>query len=413
MPAARHTRASVLALLVLMAAPEGAALGAPVSPPLPLAEAEQRALEIDPVISRFQSQSLALQERAVAEAQLPDPTVRLGYMREDMREAQVGVMQMFPRGRTRALRGERTRALASAEDARAADQALRVLRAVRTSWLEAYYQARAGDVIRESRELFAQLVAVTEQQYAAGRGDLQDVLRAQLELSLLDDRSTRAQAGEDAARAELGRWIGHQEAARPLPGELPALPTVADKTRTLEELADHPVLQVEEAMLAASDREVDLARQLYRPGWALDLTYGRILDEPMDARQNTWSVMVQFDLPIFTSKRQDRQFAASQQQAAAARYGRAERLRDLQSAVESEHAAWQRLGERFELYERELLPQSGQTAQAALQAYQARATEFSMLMRAYLNELENRLQALRVQVDRARVQANLLYFSEE
>jgi outer membrane protein TolC len=51
--------------------------------------------------------------------------------------------------------------------------------------------------------------------------------------------------------------------------------------------------------------------------------------------------------------------------------------------------------------------------QASLKAYQSGVTEFTTLMRARITDLDVRLQDLRVRVDRAKSQANLLYIAGE
>ena len=177
----------------------------------------------------------------------------------------------------------------------------------------------------------------------------------------------------------------------------------------------HPLIEIEDALIDASRTEVELAEQLYKPGFALDVTYGlRFGDNPTgDDRANFLSGMAVVDLPLFPNKRQDRRLSAAKRQAAAARYSREDRLRELLSLFSSEYASWQRLDERLVLFRRQVLPESAANADAALLAYQSGITEFTALMRAYLIRLDNRLQALRVEADRAGAQANLLYLVGE
>jgi outer membrane protein TolC len=377
------------------------------------------------LIGRFHAQSEALREQAVAEAQLPDPQLRFGIeglpvdsfsrSEEDMTQLQVGVAQAFPRGRTRALKAEQARALATAEQARAADQARNVLRSVRLSFLESYYQAHAQEVIRQSRGLFEQVVNITRAAYATGREVQQDVWRAQLELAQLDDRLTRAQTEEGVARAELSRWIGSRDARRPLAQTLPKLSPVPAREAIEARLLEHPLMEAEAAQVESSRKDVDIARQAYKPAWMLELSYGqRVGANPEgDSRSDLLSAMVSVDLPLFRAKRQDRRLAASQKQAQAAEYARAERLRELRTMFNTEYSNWERLGERLKLYRERLIPQSDQNARAALRAYQSGVTEFTPVISAYLGELENRLEALRVEVDRAKAHANLSYLAGE
>lgn len=395
------------------------------APPLSLPEAEQLALQRDPALQRFQALDAALREQAVAEAQLPDPKLRFGVEglptdtfnleQEEMTQLQVGVMQAFPRGRTLELRAAQSRAQAESAAARAADQARAVLRGVRTGYLEVYYQQQAQAILRQSRTLFERLVDITESQYAAGRDLQQDVLRARLELSMLENRLTEAAAAEAAARATLGRWTGGEAAQRPLAG-LPRLTALPERAEMDARLLEHPLLQAETALIEASRSEVELARQAYKPGWEVEVTYGvRLGEDPMGggARTDLLAAMVTVDLPLFPAKRQDRRLAASEQRALAARLARDDRLRELQEGLAREYAAWLRLGEQLERYRTEIVPRSAQTARAALNAYQGRTADFATLLRAQLDELDNRLAALRAEVDHAKAQANLLYLVGE
>ncbi|MEW6353554.1 MAG: TolC family protein [Pseudomonadota bacterium] len=385
--------------------------------PLTLREAEQLALQNDPALPRFNALAQAQQERAVAEGQLPDPQLTVGVQdlpvdtfsrnQDDMTQVQVGVRQTFPAGDTLAQRGKQAAALADAESARALDAARKAVQAVRAAWLEAYYQAQAVQLVRQAQKLFAQVADVTQSQYSAGFVTQQDVIGAQLELNLLQDRETGIVAAREAAMAELGKWVGRHQLMRSLPEELPALTDPGARELIETALDAHPSMQVEDALVNAGQRGVDLARAQYKPSWEVDLSYGQRNGERADMA----SALVTIDLPIFTDKRQDRRLAASQQEVYAARYARDERRRELLHMLESEYAAWTRLGERVDYYEKTVLPQAAQNAASALRAYQANVTPFSDLIRARATELETRLQALRLRVDRAKAQANLLYLA--
>lgn len=389
-------------------------------PVLSLGAAEEIAGRSDPLVNRFQRLAEARRNGAVADGQLPDPKLKLGLAnfpsddfsrtKEPMTQIKVGVVQAFPRGNTLAYREQRTLALGDAEQARSEDQALKTLRSTREAWLEVYYQTRALRIIESSREFFVQLVGITEAQYGAGRSNQQDVLQAGLELSRLDDRQTRIQTAEDTARAELAKWIG-EPALQPLTDELPKLPGLPSMGDLEAGIPGHPAIAVENARVAANRLAERVAREQYKPGWSLDLTYGQRGGNNADGRNRPdfVSAMVMMDMPLFTGKRQDRRLAASEQELLAATYARDDRLRELRRMLQSEHARWRRLGERVAHYRKRLIPEAQANVEAALLAYQSRVTEFITLMRARITDLDTRLQALRVRVDRAKAQARLLY----
>ncbi|MCL4316013.1 MAG: TolC family protein, partial [Gammaproteobacteria bacterium] len=199
----------------------------------------------------------------------------------------------------------------------------------------------------------------------------------------------------------------HSALNRPLAEEFPLLPEPADYQRLAAQLARHPLMQAEDAMVRAGESEVGVAREQYKPAWSVGMDYGL----RGAGRSDFLSAGVTVELPIFTDKRQDRRLAASQQQAQAARYVRDDRLRELLHRLDSAYAQWAGLGERMAIYEQEIIPQAEQNAELALKSYQNDSADFALVMRARLAVLETQLEALRLRVEHAKAQADLLYLS--
>ncbi len=124
-------------------------------------------------------------------------------------------------------------------------------------------------------------------------------------------------------------------------------------------------------------------------------------------QQWSWSTF------LFTDKRQDKRLSASKLEHIASQYSRSDRLLELKRQVEKEHANWVRMGRRFELYETRAVVDAAQNSESTLKAYQNGQTDFTTLMRARLTELNTQLDMLKIRVDRAKSQANLLYYKRE
>jgi outer membrane protein TolC len=387
---------------------------------LSLAEAEQLALEADPAVTASRSRALALQEQAVADGQLPDPKLTMGVWnvplddfsmkKEGSSQFRTGIKQAFPRGQTLHYRQKHTEWLGRAEQAQSRLTEQEILRDVRQTFLELYYNSQAADIIKRSRKLFQQLVDITRAHYASGRANQQDVLQAQLELSRLDDRATRIDEQTDVQRASLTRWIG-EAAWQPLAPTLPALPQPEPRNALKISLPQHPAIQSATARVEATQQMVRAAREQYKPGIDVGVEYRKRFGDNADGsdRPDMMAAMVTLDLPLFTEKRQDRRLAASQQQTEAAIQTREQKLRDMQRMLQSDYARWRRLGEQETLYRDHLLRESMENAEAALLSYQSGISEFDALMRARITQLDIRLQELRIRVDRAKTQAGLLF----
>lgn len=392
----------------------------PAQGELTLADAESRALQADPALLAHASRVRALQEQAVADGQLPDPKLLFGLWnlplddfsltKEPATQWRAGVSQAFPRGETLKYRQARTEWMGRAEAAELDTLQAQILRDVRETYLELYYQEQAAGIIDESRQLFVQLVEITQAHYGAGRVSQQDVLQAQLELSRLDDRAARIEQQRDVQRARLARWIGVQ-AQQALAAAFPGLPPVPAQAQLQAGLERHPAILTDTAQVQASRESVQEAREQYKPGFSVGLEYRKRFGDDPDGsnRPDQMAAMVTLDLPVFTDKRQDRRLASSQARAEAAAQTRVLRMRELQRTLDSDYARWLRLGEQVRLFTERLLPEARDNAEAAVNAYQSGKIEFTALMRARISELDIRLQALRLRVDRSQAAARLLY----
>lgn len=373
----------------------------------------------DPTVARYEERAVALEDRAVSDSQLPDPQLRVGlanfpvdtfdFEQEPMTQVQVGLRQSFPRGRTLSKTRGRREAEATGERAAGRLQELQIALDTRSTWLELYYWLGARHTVAESRAAVAELVDIVKTAYATGVQSNQDILRAELELSLLDDRAVEVERRIEASKAELARLVGQNAAARRFPAAFPMLPPPPARSMIEDGLVAHPTVGIDDARIEVSDRDVDIARQAYQPGWSLDVGYGG----RGGGRADFASAMIVLDIPLFTADRQDRRVSAAQRDRAAAQLDRSAKLLELKKVLDRTHADWLRLGERVELFERVVLNRATANAEAALDGYQNRVADFAELIRSRLAALDTELQLRRLKVDWAKAQARLLFLARE
>ena len=391
---------------------------------LTLAEAESIALGNDPLMQSHQAVARAWNNEAVADNQLPDPKLNFGISnlpldtlstsQEPMTQFIVGVQQAFPKGDSLELKQRQSEWQGKAELARAADRQASVKRTIREDFLNLYYQIEAVRIIHRSRKLFSQLVDITEAHYASGRVSQQDVLRADLELSQLDDRAIKIQTEEAMVRSKLAQWLG-DIAWQPIGADFPVLPKFSAGEDIHNLISQHPVIAIESAKLEASKQAVAIANQQYKSGWGLGLEYRKRFGENPDnsERADMMAAMVTLDIPLFTENRQDKRVAASEENMMAVRLARDEKLRNLKLIYDSNLIKLKKLEERHHKYQTGLIKSAESNTSAAMNAYQSGVNDFTSLMRAHITELDIRLSDLRVRVDHALAMTQLLYVTGE
>jgi outer membrane protein TolC len=395
------------------------ALPAMAQTPLKLSESVAIALQAnDPSAALFEERALALEERAVADSQLPDPTFMarmqnvplssLDINREGMTQLSLGVRQAFPKGKTRSLTRKKRLSEAQSERMRKTLTERQIALQTRTAWLELYYWQGARKITEESRAQIADLGGIAEAVFATGRSAAQNVLRIDLETSLLDAKLVDIDRKADVARADLIRLIGIANAARPLPEAFPVLPPFPDAKDMQAGLVRHPSVKVFDAKMDARARDVDIAGEQYKPGFSVDASYGA-----RDSRSDFGSVGVALSIPLFTAKRQDKSLNAAKRMKASTRLGRDAQLLELNRELGRNYAEWVRLGERISLYETDVLLRAKDTAEAALIGYENETADFAELVRAELAVLNTELTLLRLRIDREKSHAALLYLNGE
>jgi len=418
----RHFRqlSIIFPVILLLAVPAVVSAGSELS----LAAAEQLALESDPQISAAHARARAAEESAVAVSQLQDPRLSMGLFnlplddldidRESTTQLRFGLHQQLARGDTLSLKQQQRTWQSDAYNARADHRARGTLKDLRLAWLDIFYQAKAGRIIEENRELFQQLLDVTEDQYAAGRANQQDVFRAQLELGLLDERHAAMNRDEQVSRGRLSYWLD-EIALRPLPDALPELPQPADPAIIADRIHLHPAVREQTALMQASEQDVLIARERYRPQWTVGAEYRkRFGDDPMGGdRSDMLALVASVDLPFFKKNRQDRIVRAATEQASAAELGRTDRIMQLHAMLNGATSDRDGLQSQLDLFMNRLLPDAAANSEAALRAYQSSVGDFSALIRAYSTELDLRLQLLRLQVDLTRTNARILYLDPD
>jgi hypothetical protein len=115
--------------------------------------------------------------------------------------------------------------------------------------------------------------------------------------------------------------------------------------------------------------------------------------------------------PLFVdqSSRQDQAVAAANSMAAKARSERIELYRDYLAQTQRWQQTWQSNLKRLADFDNSLIPLTEQRTQAALDAYRGNTGKLSEVLAARRMELDMRMEKLRIQMDTARLWAQLEY----
>ena len=386
--------AATAALVVVVQLVPPVAAAAPGGPAALVAEA----LAHNPEIRAARLEQTAAEQRAAAARAYEDPTLELGVVnaplplslrRDDMTMKMLGLTQKLPYPGKRALR-ESVAAADSASVAHAAEETVnRVRRDVCVAYAELQLALASERIAERTRDVLRQFVAVTEAQYALGRGTQSDVLKAQAEVARMRQEQLRIEAQRSQQQNELERLLGRAEPGAPIEPDAAALLPLATPPDALLGTAPdrRPQVRALEALAEKGERAVELARREYYPDFELRLGYGQ-RDRMIGGtpRDDMITMTVAVNLPIWRRSRLAPRVAeAHAMQAQAVALADAQRL-ETRTGLAQQLTIERTTRDSATLYRSTLLPQARATAESALRAYQLGRVDFLTLLDAQMRE---------------------------
>ena len=382
---------------------------------LSLQEAQRRAVERSRLLAAQDSAVRSSREMAVAAGQLPDPVLKMGIdnlpidgpdqfslTRDFMTMRRIGVMQELTRGEKRDLRAQRFEREAEKGVAEKAMATASIQRGTALAWLERYYAQALLKVVAEQIEQVKGEITAAEAVYRGGRGSQADVIGAHGTLAALEDKASELRRRVLVGKTNLARWIG-EGADAPL-ADPPRIDSVRLNEASLEQdLAHHPEIAVLAKQEEVAVAEAKIAQASSTPDWTFEVAY----QQRGPSYSNMISLGVSVPLPWDRANRQDREIASKLAVAEQARAQREEMLRAHVAEVRGMIAEWQNGRERLARYEKDLLPLAAERSKAALAGYQGGKTGIADLLLARRNETDMRLQAVQLEMDTARLWAQL------
>lgn len=359
----------------------------------------------------------AAREMAVAAGQRPDPTLKAGVSnlpvngpdrfslgRDFMTMRSVGVAQEFTRdGKLKARAARFDREAEVAEAGRELALA-RLQRDTATAWLERLYQERMREVLITQRDEARLQIDAADAAYRGGRGSQADVFAARSAVALIEDRIDQTERQIATARTLLTRWVG-ASGADPL-GAAPSLEAVRLNPQDLEsQLAHHPEIAVMLGQESVAQAAADIARADKKPDVSVELMFS----QRGSAYSNMVSVGVSIPLQWDPGNRQDRDLAA--------RLADVERMRAEREEATRMHVAealamlqeWRSDRDRLVRYDASLLPLATERTRAAIAAYRGGSGPLTAVLEARRAEIDTRMERLRLEMDAARLWAQLNY----
>jgi len=344
------------------------------------------ALERNPSLRAAEQHVLRLRERVPQASSLDDPRVTvtpIGDMAETAAgqvRVMTGVSQRLPypgkldqRGRV----AEQDVAIAEQELERTR---LSVIADTRRAYWSLYGTVRAMEITRRSRDLLDQLRGAAEAKYRAGTATQEQVLRASVELSGLDNELIELEQRRASAAGMLNSMVDRPVNA-PVPNPAPIELSRFD-ARLADLLADaensSPSIRAARERITRSLEQRRLARLDRFPDLTVSLSYNLVDDSglsPVADGQDQWWLGFGVNVPIWADR-----LDAAEREATRGMLESAGRLADERNRVAFRvHDAFARVESQqhqAELLRDTIVPQARLAVEASLGGYRSGETDF-------------------------------------
>ncbi|MFO7908133.1 MAG: TolC family protein [Planctomycetota bacterium] len=281
---------------------------------------------------------------------------------------------------------------------------LEVIEQVKQAYYELYFVERAIEITKDNRALLLDLVQIAENRYRTGSVSQQDVLRAQVEVSQLDDQLVRLRQRLDGTQAKLARLLHvspetpvralEQTPRQQIPHDLERLYRLA--------VSQRPELHAQLAAAERDRREVDLARLEYFPDLTAGMTWIGTSSagiSPVANGNDPLLLGVSVNVPIYRKRLEagvreaESRMVATTREYDSLRDRTAESVKDLYTRAVSRH-------DLVKLFRDDIIPKAEQTLEVSRAAYQVDDVDFLTL-------IDNWQQLLRFQITYHRMESEL------
>ncbi|MFZ0481011.1 MAG: TolC family protein [Terriglobales bacterium] len=324
------------------------------------------------------------QRRRVPQAKaLPDPTVGTGWAGniapftvqsgDPSSYRAVTASQQLPYPGKLRLRGEiaSKEADAASSDVEAVRRRLTV--DVKTAYFEYWFYDKAIQTTLKDKDLLTKVSQIAEARYRVGKGIQQDVLRSQVEISLLLQSLTVLQQQRNTSQAQLNALLARGPEAPLAPAKNIERSPLNYSLDDLYRLArqNDPGLHREEQVIERNQLAVNLAQKDYYPDLSVAYMYQQ---RPMlpDMHGMTFTINV----PVFYKSKQREEVRQATEERLSAESSRDNRKNELSFELKQQYLSAKASDELLRLFSEGVVPQSSLALESSMSAYQVGTVDF-------------------------------------
>jgi cobalt-zinc-cadmium efflux system outer membrane protein len=395
-------------LLIASFSPAFDAVGAMISMPTGLEKLALQALQNNEELQSLEENVQALRAEAPFAGSLENPRLSLGLAnipvdtfnldQEAMTQKQIFISQKIPWFGKLDLAEQAAELAAVEQYSLFRGKQLETIRKLSQFWYDLDFIERSLETNHHLEEMVTQILRVAETRYATGKGLLQDILAAQVQISTLLDERISLESRKRLLNSNIGEMLNSEQLFQrndPVDAPPDIIEILDSKKLTMEALEKNPFIHARKIALQKAGVKVKLAEKEYSPDMDFRVGYGQREDDPVsgNSRADFFSASVTLSLPLWQSKRQDSKFNAMEKRYSAAQKALSSYQKTLPHRVDALVTEITASLENHKLFLTTLTLQAEQLAQSSLAAYSVGKVDFDTMLGARIKTLKYQLQS--------------------
>jgi outer membrane protein, heavy metal efflux system len=318
-----------------------------------------------------------------------------GYTNSDFAYIGLGASQEIPYPGKRGLRGQVANREADVRHVQIESVRRMVTDKLKAAYFRLAYLQQTLSALERNDHLLKEVEQIVESRYRVGKGNQQEILKAQLQSTKILQAITMHHREVGQLEAQLKQLLNRPQESPDIQTEPLAARILAYSASDLLSLAkqQNPDVQAQQAMLAKTESQVELAKKEFRPDFAVQYMY-----QNTDRKFRDY-YMAGFSITLPNRGRRKAELAEAEATRDQANKRLEAEVQQRLAEVQDQYVVAQTSAEQLKIYRDGLIPQSTATFESALAAYQANRQDFETLLSSFMDVLNLEIEYQRELAD--------------
>lgn len=318
-----------------------------------------------------------------------------GYTNSEFAYVGFGASQEIPYPGKRGLRGQVANREADVRRVQIESVSRTVTDKLKAAYFRLAYLQQTLSVLERNDQVLKDVEQIVESRYRVGQGNQQEVLKAQLQSTKILQEITMHHREVGQLEAQLKQLLNRPQESPDIQTEPLAARPLTYSASDLLGLAkqQNSDVRAQQAMLAKTESQVELAKKEFRPDFAVQYMY-----QNTDRKFRDY-YMAGFSITLPNRGRRKAELAEAEATRDQANKQLEAEVQQRLAEVQDQYVVAQTSAEQLKIYKDGLIPQSNAAFQSALASYRSNRQDFETLLSSFTDVLNLEIEYQRELAD--------------